>query len=128
MGVVNGKLYVGTMDWSLLAKDLINEEAQAMHLNLKHVSKKALRQLSPSSIKNNQPGADLWAFSSANGPARAVSDDGLGNYLNYGIRTMVIDGNTMYLGTANPMNLDTSTTDDKPEGGWELIKYDTGQL
>lgn len=51
-----------------------------------------------------------------------VDNSGLGNYLNYGIRNMVADGSTLYLGMANPMNLRTDPDDDVPEGGWELIR------
>ena len=42
-----------------------------------------------------------------------MSQDGLGNFLNYGDRNMISDGASMFIGTANPMNLE-------PEGGWEL--------
>jgi hypothetical protein len=35
---------------------------------------------------------------------------------------MVVDGDGLYIGMANPMNLRTDTTDDVPQGGWELIK------
>ena len=45
----------------------------------------------------------------------AESDDGLGNNRNYGVRNMVTDGDSLFIGTANPMNLD-------PLGGWELIE------
>jgi hypothetical protein len=31
-------------------------------------------------------GADLWRFDSPNGPAKAESLTGVGNYLNYGVR------------------------------------------
>jgi hypothetical protein len=125
MGVAGGKLYIGTMDWQLLKNDLATNEAK--QLGMKDTSKKALSNVIPATKGNsNSQGADLWEFSSNHSKAKLVSDDGMGNYLNYGIRTMVPDGNTMYMGTANPMNLDTSTTDNKPEGGWELIKFNAG--
>lgn len=58
---------------------------------------------------------------------------GLGNFLNYGLRTMAIDAEVAYIGTANPMNLEVCTSDGlggciEPEGdplhkgGWELLK------
>lgn len=65
------------------------------------------------------PGADLMVFDSLQKPAKAISRTGVGNYLNYGIRTMIADGDTLYLGSANPMNL---RTDGEFQGGWELIK------
>ncbi len=60
-------------------------------------------------------GADVMALN-AEGQIRMVSNDGLGNYLNYGIRTMTTaPGEGLFLGTANPMNLQV-------EGGWELYR------
>ena len=102
MGVAAGRLYVGTMDWSFIAHDLI-----------------PARPVDPAGF-----GADLWTFRSSAGPATAVDTTGLGNYLNYGIRTMVTDGTTLYLGMADPMNLRTDPSAG-PEGGWELIQLDT---
>jgi len=101
MGVSAGRLYVGTMDWSFVAHDLIPG-----------------RPVDPAGF-----GADLWMFRSSAGPATAVDTTGLGNYLNYGIRTMVTDGPTLYLGMADPMNLRTDASAG-PEGGWELIQLD----
>lgn len=68
-----------------------------------------------------QFGADLYRFDDSNSPAVAVSLDGRGNPMNYGIRTMIVD-NPLYLGSANPMNLN-------PDSGWELIRVtDPGSL
>ena len=36
--------------------------------------------------------------------------------------SMVYADGILYIGTANPMNLMTDPDDDKPEGGWELLK------
>jgi hypothetical protein len=79
-------------------------------------------------------GADLFMVRGANEPFILESNDGVGNYLNYGIRTMLptqeeppqdfcsqtSDKDVFYLGMANPMNL--ATDPNKPLGGWELIK------
>jgi hypothetical protein len=105
MLVTDGKLYVGTMDWSYLAKGLVPDGSTATD---------------PSMY-----GGELWMFDSTKKPAKAVDTTGMGNYLNYGIRNMVADGSTLYLGMANPMNLRTDPNDDVPEGGWELIKLIT---
>jgi hypothetical protein len=61
-------------------------------------------------------------FPSTSEPAQPISTNGAGNYLSYGIRNMAVDGNDLYLGMANPMNLRTDPTDTVPAGGWELIK------
>jgi hypothetical protein len=123
MTVAGGKLYVGTMDWSYISKDLAQSTAQLLGIN-----GPAAADLGDASALADDPaptqvfGGDLFAFDSTNKPARVVDNSGLGNYLNYGIRNMLADGSTLYLGMANPMNLRTDPDDDIPEGGWELIR------
>ncbi|AGL21059.1 hypothetical protein [Actinoplanes sp. N902-109] len=107
MTVAGGRLYVGTMDWSYLVHDLAAE----------------VPPIDPAVY-----GGDLWMFPSTSERAQPVSTTGLGNYLNYGIRTMVPDGKDLYIGMANPMNLRTDPNDDVPEGGWELIKLTAPRL
>jgi hypothetical protein len=101
MMVAGDRLYVATMDWSYIVHDLSSTAAPT----------------DPASW-----GADLWMFPSTTDKAVPISTTGFGNYLNYGIRNMVADGDGLYLGMANPMNLRTDPTDAVPEGGWELIK------
>jgi len=115
-----GRVFVGTMDWLYLAGAFA----------------KAAGVVFPDSITKlaqQFEGADLFSFISTDLPALPVSMNGLGNILNYGIRTMVADDSYLYLGTANPMNLATDQADNlatdqadkkdkKPEGGWELYK------
>jgi len=121
MAVSGGRLFVGTMDWSYLAKDLLPQTAAGMGYPAAAAASTAGPD--PITIDPQLYGGDLWMFGSNLRPATAVDTQGLaGNYLNYGIRTMVADGSTLYLGMANPMNLRTDPTDDVPEGGWELIK------
>lgn len=102
----HGKLFVGTMDWlylgGVIAESMGVDIPESIHKLAKHFD-----------------GADLWAFGSQDMPAYPVSINGMGNYLNYGIRTMFAD-DFLYIGTANPMNLET--TPGKPNGGWELYK------
>lgn len=107
MGVYRDDLYVGTMDWSyLLAKG-----AEGV-LNLSDVP-----------APDDLYGADLWRFPDATSAARPERTDGVGNYASYGIRTMVADDEDgLFLGMANPMNLMTDTSDDRPEGGWQLLR------
>ena len=101
MAVAGDRLYVATMDWSYLVHDLTTP---------------------PPPTDPAGWGGDLWVFPSTTQPAEPISTTGVGNYLNYGIRNMNVDGNDLYLGMANPMNLRTNPTDEFPEGGWELIK------
>jgi hypothetical protein len=124
MTVVDNKLFVGTMDWSYLVKDLLAGAAPQAPVNKR--AKKALADpdnwhmplISPSHF-----GGDLYMFPDSTSPAQAVNTRGLGNYLNYGIRNMIPNGKGgLYLGMANPMNLRTDKRDARPEGGWELIE------
>ncbi|MER7003943.1 hypothetical protein ABT297_12975 [Dactylosporangium sp. NPDC000555] len=112
MVVTGGALYVGTMDWGYISR----------------YSPAAARPGVQAAFGTPDPksyGGDLWAFTDPQRPAKAVDTTGLGNYLNYGIRTMVADGSGIYLGMANPMNLRTDKTDKVPEGGWELVRLRT---
>lgn len=93
MEVYNDALFVGTMDYSFLRQN-----------------------------PDDEWGADLMQFPSAQKAASTVSRAGVGNLSNYGIRTMVVIDNALYLGSANPMNLMTDPNDTWPEGGWELIE------
>jgi hypothetical protein len=128
MTVTDGKLFVGTMDWSYIVQDIANQgSASASGSGTTAAEMKALANPANLGAKAIDPaayGGDLWMFPSTTEKAVPVSTTGLGNYLNYGIRNMVVDGDGLYIGMANPMNLRTDTTGDVPQGGWELIKLD----
>lgn len=105
MAVYENQLFVGTMDWSfLLGEDLLDLAGDL-----------------PIDLVWNEFGADLFRFPSSLSPAFPEFVDGVGNYSNYGVRTMLAD-DALYIGSANPMNLMTDLTDDRPEGGWELMR------
>jgi len=65
-----------------------------------------------------------------------VSTNGLGNFLNYGVRNIIPYSSTQFfLGMANPMNLATTGTTNvtganclvaQCRGGWELIEINPG--
>jgi hypothetical protein len=115
MAVFHDQLYVGTMDWSYLFQD-------GLALLVEYIFGLPIDPNIPVDFPTPlNYGADLYRFSSFNSPAIAESLDGVGNYSNYGIRTMISE-DALYLGTANPMNLMTDPSDDKPEGGWELLR------
>jgi len=120
MGSFQGQLYVGTFDWSFLVADLVTELLNTLGLNGNDIVT-AITQLqqafSPDLITF---GADLWKFPNANSPASAESRFGVGNFLNYGVRTMVGSKNALFVGTANPMNLRTNSAN-PPLGGFELL-------
>jgi len=104
MSVFNDELYVGTMDFAYLLEgtDLGQPEIDL------------------SDIPGFSSGADLFRFPSSDSQAIPERIQGVGNFANYGIRTMISD-DALYLGMANPMNL---LTNDQGVniGGWELIK------
>jgi hypothetical protein len=112
MAEYDGQLFVGTMDWSYLLEDMLDSLTTIITL--------------PVDIEINLPdavvGADLYRFYDNSEPAEVVDVSGVGNYSSYGIRNMISRAEGLYLGMANPMNLLTDLSDDKPEGGWELIR------
>jgi hypothetical protein len=117
MNVFKDKLYIGTMDFGYLLLEMF----PGYDLTDPFVRLGILFEYGID-IQAPNPGADLWRIENSNGPAEAEDTTGVGNYGSYGIRTMVSDEQNLYLGMANPMNLMTDTTDEKPEGGWELIR------
>jgi hypothetical protein len=106
--VVNGKLMLGTLDSSYL----FSLSLQQTIPNTAIPYPALLTLLKPVALGF---GADLWRMDRPDMAAIPENLNGLGNYLNYGIRSMVTsaDGKTLYVGTANPMNLEA-------KGGWEL--------
>jgi hypothetical protein len=106
-----GQLFVGTMDYSYLLEE-------GLPLILEYFG---VPPDTPVPLPAAEHGADLYRFPSAASPAMPESVNGVDNPSSYGVRTMLSD-DALYLGMANPMNLLTDPTDDKPEGGWELLR------
>jgi hypothetical protein len=120
---VDNKIFVGTMDWSYLVKDLAVATATTEYQKFVRGALADTIVLGNNAVSLNNYGGDLWMFPSTTAKAQPVNVAGLGNYLNYGVRNMIPDGaGGLYLGMANPMNRRTSLTDVVPEGGWELLK------
>lgn len=119
MQVFNNKLYIGTMDWGFMAADGTAAIAEGQGLPVPDLTKL---------IPPQQYGADLYWFKDNSSPAVQESIAGGGNYLNYGFRAMMANGTTsLYIGTANPMNISTTSTT-TPHGGWELIEATLGTV
>ena len=100
--IFKGRLFFGTMDWSFLAGDA----------GIPLLPPELAELLPKDQVLESYYGADLWRFDSV-GPAVAEDVSGVENYLNYGIRSMIASPDALFIGTANPMNLER-------EGGWEL--------
>ena len=121
MANFHGKLYVGTFDWSFILSDLLGSALDSLNLDNATVSD-IINQFNYIYLpKLSNYGADLWSFPNQNSAAVAESKYGVGNYMNYGIRTMVASPSALYVGTANPMNLLTNP-DKPPMGGFELLQ------
>ncbi|MFO1135643.1 MAG: hypothetical protein U1E30_10705 [Rhodoblastus sp.] len=117
------KLYFGTFDWSYIAMDGLPNIAQALGVTLP--SNAQLLLLQYMGIAAPYYGADVWRFDNTTSKAVAESQDGLGNFLNYGVRTLYGGSDYLFAGTANPMNLKTvDTSQFTPlggmKGGWEV--------
>lgn len=113
MDIYEEQLFVGTMDWSYLGSELLETVLEPVISSTVDIS---IELPPPSGV-----GADLFRFPAPEAMAVPESIEGVGNYSNYGVRTMIADDD-LYLGMANPMNLLTDPNDDVPEGGWELLR------
>lgn len=114
MAVYNQQLFIGTMDWLYLALGDTLDQSNPIQMMLESL------------MERDYYGADLWCFRSSRVPAYAVDTTGLSNYSSYGVRNLLSD-DALYVGMANPMNLMTNPNDNKPEGGWELLKITVRQ-
>ncbi len=112
MAEYHNELFIGTMDWSHMLSAVIIPSILNPIIG---------RPIQEFPIPKSDYGADLYVFPSRTQAAVALYDDGVDNYSNYGIRTM-ITGGALYLGMANSLNLMTDPNDNRPEGGWELIR------
>jgi hypothetical protein len=118
MAEYDGQLFVGTMDWSFLIQDFIDLYMGLIDTLFGGELPLDIDITLPDAVS----GADLFRFYDNSQPAIAESRSGVGNYTSYGVRNLLGREDGLYLGMANPMNLLTDLTDDKPEGGWELLR------
>ncbi len=111
MAEYDGQLYIGTMDWSYVLKEYVLFFVRLVF---------GLEMPRELRLPKHFYGADLVRIPNSASPGFYENINGIGNYTNYGVRNMA-SNDALYLGMANPMNLLTDLTDEKPEGGWELI-------
>jgi hypothetical protein len=113
MTVWDNRLWIGTMDWSHPAEQgnqwLFKELGQPVPIEI------------GTFFAFQNFGGDLYFFQDSKTPAVPESTNGLGNYANFGARTLLSSGN-LFVGTANPNNLLTGPLG--PKGGWELIELE----
>lgn len=135
MGVYQGKLYVGTMDFSyLLFGDLdLGSPLTVPFALMDGMGKKEMSMVEEAMLTIEDlfdprrfVGADLWKFDDAHTRAFPESFAGVGNNSSYGIRSMIADDDDgLILGMANPMNLlacdDITKAINNGLGGWAII-------
>jgi hypothetical protein len=98
VAIHDGWLYVGTMDYSFFMQDALVGYGFPVIFPIPY----------------QKHGFDVWA--TKDGLSwQSVTIDGLGNQYNWGARQMLSDGENLWIGTANPFNLN-------PAGGWEVWK------
>jgi hypothetical protein len=120
MAIWNSQLYFGTMQYSFLIPGMLSNIGVSVST------------LPPALVPNPATyGGALYYFANTTTAAIPVSTDGVGNYLNYGIRNLIPYSSTsLLLGMANPMNLETSGNSNAGtcsaigicHGGWEIIE------
>lgn len=116
MAVYDDRLWVGTMD----VGGLITYGTTQLTAGLDPAEQALVNILVTTLV-----GADLWFFPSATSPAIPETLNGAGNPANYGFRTMETDGDHLFIGTANPMNLLTGKSNrSEGQGGWELLSLE----
>ncbi len=138
MAVNRGDLYAGTFDSSYLIRAIVEGLLQSSAKIPEGVdatqAQTAASLLTPENIQTLlegygltledfplQYGADLWRFPTGNHRAVPEFINGGQNRYSYGIRTMISDGTKLYLGMANPMNLEVNPPGE-PQGGWQLLE------
>jgi hypothetical protein len=123
MNVYDDKLFIGTFDWSyLFYQGLVDLAIRPSFPALADKLTELAKMKAPFKDFPIQFGADLYKFINSNSAAKAESLSGVGNFSNYGVRTLVGDQTGLYVGTANAMNMLANPNDDLPEGGWELLR------
>jgi hypothetical protein len=112
MDIYDGKLFVGTMDWSHML----------MGIMLPGILQEIISPVPELQLPGMDFGADLYVFPDSDSPAVELSKNGVHNRFSYGFRTMLAAQDGLYLGMANASNIATDLNDLNPEGGWELIR------
>lgn len=119
MGVHDGWLHMGTMDWSIFVRyatyDRIPEKAARM-----------LQRIGLETVVQNQAGFEIWRTCDGENWV-PVTLQGFGNPYNFGVRNIVSTPYGVFVGTANPFGPkvavkqgDEWVYQDNPEGGLEV--------
>jgi hypothetical protein len=121
MGIHEGWLYVGTMDWSVILRYSHLEEKPSK-------MSRFLVQAGVEGFVENLAGCDLWRTYDGENWIQ-VDRHGFGNPFNYGFRNIVSTPYGLFIGTANPFGPRVAvrqgkewkwTYEDNPLGGLEV--------
>ncbi|WP_444901808.1 hypothetical protein ACJJIG_00005 [Microbulbifer sp. SSSA007] len=112
LGVTGSDMYLGTLDVSRQFAGLIESGTDPAN----ELPAELLMFLEDALSNPKTSGGKLYRFFSPNHRAIPATFNGVGNSGNFGFRTMINHPRFMWLGTANPFNLD-------PRGGWELYRF-----
>lgn len=118
LGVHDGWLYAGTMDWSINLRWAVLDDAPP-------AARRLMREVGAERIIANEGGADLWR--SADGENwMPVCKDGFGNPYNWGIRNILSTPAGLFIGTANVFGPRVAVRSES--GGWEYADNPDGGL
>ena len=120
MGVHQGWLYAGTMDWSVILR-YSNVESRPVRIA------QLLAQAGVEEFIALQGGCDLWRTADGENWIN-VTRTGFGNPYNFGLRSIVSTPHGLFLGTANPFGPRVAKHQDgnieyveNPAGGLEVL-------
>lgn len=121
MGVHDGWLYTGTLEWSIILRYLSPEGKPEKTVRM-------LEKVSIEEIIKNQAGFDVWrSYDGENW--LPVTRQGFGNPYNLGVRNFVSTPHGLFIGTANPFGPRVAikrdaqwTYVDNPDGGLEVLQ------
>ena len=117
MGVHQGWLYAGTMDWSIFFRYLNLEGKPGRTLRL-------LQQVGLETVVQNQAGFDLWRTPDGENWV-PVERRGFGNPYNYGIRNIISTPYGLFIGTTNPFGPKVAL---RVEEKWQYVDNPAGGL
>ncbi len=121
MGIYDGWLYAGTMDWSVILR----------YSNLREKPTNGARVIAEAGVENfidYQGGFEMWRTCDGDNWI-PVTRRGFGNAYNYGLRNIIPTPHGLFLGTANPFGPRVATRkgpgwewtyEDNPLGGCEI--------
>ncbi|WP_016950036.1 hypothetical protein [Anabaena sp. PCC 7108] len=120
MGIHQGWLYAGTMDWSLILR----------YVKLEEKPVKVARMIAALGVEEfikNNGGASLWrTYDGENW--LPVTLNGFKNPYNYGIRNIVSTPHGLFIGTANPFGPRAAIKTSKKEWEWSYVDNPDGGL